>query len=363
MTRVISVIQLGMGGVGRALAEQVLSTRAAQARYGIELRYVALADSRGGLLDAGGLGDDRVRQAALHKQQGGTLGEMAGGAPPALPAWVEALAGPNALLVDTTAESAEAMLPAFEAALARGAALVLANKKPLTAPWAAWQRLMLTGRVGYEATVGAGLPVISTLRHLLDTGDEVQRIEGAFSGTLGFLMSELQDGRAFGQIVRDAKARGWTEPDPRDDLSGTDVARKALILARTLALPLELSDIDVTPLYPAAYGALSLQAFLARLDELDEVMAGQRDAAHRAGQRLRYAATLSATGATVGPTQVPPESALGALRGPDNLIAFHTSRYAGRPLVVQGAGAGTDVTASALLGDMLALAARAGGSA
>jgi homoserine dehydrogenase len=359
----ISIIQFGLGGVGRALVQQVFATREAQARHGIALRYVAVADSAGAIVGERGLDESVVESAARLKERGGNLHEHeAGYFQQSLAALIDLAGQPGTVVVDTTAAEADSLLPAFDLALSRGYALVLANKKPLTASLETWQRLTGEGRAGYEATVGAGLPVISTLRHLLDTGDEVHRIEGVLSGTLGYLMSQLQEGAAFGAAVREAKARGWTEPDPRDDLSGMDVARKMLILARTLGYTGELEDVSVTPLYPASFAALPLDDFMARLDELDADLAAQRDEAHRAGQRLRYAATIHPGGSgqpaqlRAGPTSVPADSPLGALRGPDNLLAFYTSRYAARPLVVQGAGAGVEVTASALLGDILRLA-------
>lgn len=354
MATPIFLLQLGLGGVGRALMEQVLATRATQARYGLELRYAGLLDSSGARVAQGGLADEAVQGAGAFKAAGGQLAAHEGGEAGLDPlALVEALDSPLTIVVDTTAAAPAAVLPAFERLLARGGGVVLANKKPLTDAWAQWETLTRDGRTGYEATVGAGLPVISTLRALLDTGDEVTQIEGAFSGTLGFLMSELQDEVPFAAAVRDAKARGWTEPDPRDDLSGTDVARKALILARTLGYCMEGSDVEVTPLYPLEWADLPLGEFMARLDDLNPVQAGRRDVVHGGGRRLRYAATVTSKELRVGPVAVAPDSPLGVLRGPDNLVAFHTARYASRPLVVQGAGAGVQVTASALLGDIL----------
>ncbi len=358
MATVVSLIQLGLGGVGQALVQQVLNTRATQIRHDIELRYVALTDSSGAVVNQDGLSDTAVRHASELKANGGRLIEAQNGQAIAnLVDLVQASSGPI-IVLDTTAADPSVVMPAFEAALAKGGGVVLANKKPLTESWDAWSRLTNDGRTYYEATVGAGLPVISTLRYLLDTGDTVHKIEGAFSGTLGFVMSQLQEAAPFGSVVREAKARGWTEPDPRDDLSGTDVARKALILARTLGYQLELSDVTVSALYPAEFGSLSLADFMTRLDELNPLLAGQRHTAHEAGQRLRYAATVSPTELTVGAVNVEPSSPLGVLSGPDNLVSFTTERYSGRPLVVQGAGAGTDVTASAMLGDILQLSRR-----
>lgn len=351
MPKTFQIIQLGLGGVGQALVQQVL---ASNAQSHITLEYQAIADSSGVLLAP--LDEQSLRQVCTFKQQGGRLREHEKGQSLENPhQLVSDVGNATTILVDTTAAAPHLVMPALELILKKEGAVVLANKKPLTDSWEAWQTLTAAGRTRYEATVGAGLPVISTLQYLLETGDHVQKIEGAFSGTLGFVMSELQRGSPFANVVREAKAKGWTEPDPRDDLSGTDVARKALILARTLGLPMSLEQVSVTALYPSAWEALSLDEFMSRLDELNPKLARQRDAAHNNNQRLRYAATVTPTALTVGPAVVPPDSPLGVLSGPDNLVAFHTQRYGSRPLVVQGAGAGVEVTASAVLGDILRL--------
>jgi homoserine dehydrogenase len=357
MLSTINIIQLGVGGVGRALIEQVLSTAPAQARHGLHFRYVALADSGGVVAGPHGLDSEVVRGVAAWKAGGRPLSEHASGhaSDPAF-GWMARLLAPGTLLVDTTASGA--LLPAFESVLRQEGGVVLANKKPLAGSWEEWERLMREGRTGYEATVGAGLPVISTLSQLVDTGDTVTRIDGNFSGTLGYLMSELQAGTPFSAAVRAAKANGWTEPDPRDDLGGVDIARKALILARTAGWRFELEDVEVHPLYPPEWARLTVDDFMARLEELDETVAGPVAAAAANGERLRYVATVTPEALKVGLSPVPAASPLGALVGSDNLIAFHSERYGPRPLVVQGAGAGTELTASAVLVDMLRLAPR-----
>ncbi|MBA3533100.1 MAG: homoserine dehydrogenase [Ardenticatenales bacterium] len=360
MATPIFLIQFGLGTVGQALTEQVLATRESQARYGIDLRYVALADSDGALVSERALEDGVIQSASRFKQRGGRLAEHdLGYYQDNLKALVDTMGQPRTIVIDTTAAAPDTVFPAFELALSRGYALALANKKPLADAQARWDHLTAGGRIGYEATVGAGLPVISTLRYLLDTNDEVTKIEGAFSGTLGFLMGELECGTSFSASVREAKARGWTEPDPRDDLSGLDVARKALILARTLGATLELADVALTPLYPADFAALSLDEFMARLEELDPLLADQQRAVQERGAFLRYGASVKVGQETsslvVGPLTVDSENPLAALRGPDNLISFHSARYSARPLVIRGPGAGAAVTASGLLGDILRL--------
>jgi homoserine dehydrogenase len=356
MRTTINIIQLGIGGVGRALIEQVLATQAAQTRYGIHLRYVAIVDSNGVVANPHGLDEAVVRELGAWKAEGNLLKDYGiGTIYLSHNEWLAQLIAPATIIVDTTAAEGAMVLPAFEGVLAQGGAVVLANKKPIAESTEQWEILMRGGRTGYEATVGAGMPIISTLQNLIDTGDTIRHIQGTFSGTLGYLMSQLQEGTSYSQAVRTAKTNGWTEPDPRDDLGGIDIARKALILARTLGWHFELADVEVEPLYPAEWAGLNVADFMARLEELDNEMAAKVSTAHEAGQRLRYTATVTPSSLKVGLATVPPDGALGALKGSDNLIGFYTERYGTRPLVVQGAGAGTYLTASAVLADILRL--------
>jgi len=190
----------------------------------------------------------------------------------------------------------------------------------------------------------------------------VSLISGSFSGTLGYVMSGLQAGEPYSVVVNKAKELGYTEPDPRDDLGGVDVARKALILARTLGMSLEMSDVSVEPLYPPELASLSIPEFMAALPSLDEAFAAKIAAAAADGNVLRYAASVkppsggSAGSLVVGLVAVPASSPLGTLTGSDNLVEIHTGWYSQTPLVVRGAGAGTGTTAAGVLADMLDLA-------
>lgn len=359
--RDIPLILFGAGQVGRALVQMLQATRAQQARLGVALPVVALADSSGALVDERGLPDQVLDSALRLKARGGALTAHELGAPADDPADLVDVAGQaDAVVVDTTAADPEMILPALLLARRRGYGIVLANKKPLTTDYTTFKTLTTPTPerprpLGYEATVGAGLPVIRTLHMLLETGDEIATIRGAFSGTLGYLMTEMQAGVRFSQAVRAAKELGYTEPDPRDDLSGIDVARKALILARTIGLPLEMEDVAVEPLFTPEMATLPRNEFLARLEEMDGPMAAQMAAAAAQGTVLRYSAIVDTRGARVGLSREAPASPLGVLRGPDNLVAFETGRYTRTPLVVQGAGAGAEVTASAVLADLLTI--------
>ncbi len=386
--RRLDLVILGIGGVGRALLRQIVAQRTLHAeRYGLRLDVVALADSSGALACTSGdghcLDDARLEAVLAAKEQGQRLAALPGAhtaaahtAAPGTAFPPEALLGLlgdrlsfHSVVVDTTAT--DATLPALLLALEAGGSVVLANKKPLATEQEGYDRLTRAGatsgplaldRVRWEATCGAGLPVIATLHRLLAGGDTVHRIAGALSGTLGYVMAGVQQGRAFSAVVREAHRLGYTEPDPRDDLGGVDVARKALILARQLGWRLELADIQVEGLYPQAMAHLSVAEFLAALPELDAPVAARVAATQAQGGSLRYAAVVEAnpTGrggvCRVGPTCVPASGPLGRLEGSDNLIEFHTTCYAPQPLVIQGRGAGVDATAAGVLGDIVELA-------
>jgi homoserine dehydrogenase len=240
--------------------------------------------------------------------------------------------------------------------LKAGGGVVTANKNPLIGAWDTVHPLFENPHFRYECTVGAGLPVISTLQTLLDTGDHAVRIEGCMSGTLGYLCAELERRVPYSQVIAQARSLGYTEPDPRDDLSGHDVARKALILARTAGWPLEMSNLMVEPLYPKSLADLSVEAFMDAASSLDADYAKRFQDAQASGGTLRYVAQVGPNGGTVGLQVVQQDSALGTLRGPGNHIAFYTERYTDLPLAVSGPGAGPTVTAAGVLGDILGLA-------
>jgi len=248
----------------------------------------------------------------------------------------------------------------------RGIHVVTPNKKANSADWEFYQSLREARRLSrthylYEATVGAGLPVIQTLRDLRETGDDVMSIEGIFSGTLAYLFN-VYDGRtAFSEIVRTARQRGYTEPDPRDDLSGLDVARKLIILGREMGLPLEMSDVKVESLVPAGLESASADEFMSELPRHDEAMRARIAAAHARGKVMRYLGKVTADGqARVGVAELDAQHAFANIALTDNVVRFATRRYCDNPLIVQGPGAGPAVTAGGVFADLLRLAAYLG---
>lgn len=355
-----NIIQLGFGKVGQELVRQVLGLW--QQGRATHLRYIGLADSSALLLRPDGFSVNDLAAFLQVKVAGGGLAgaEVGIAADTLLPAL--AVAGiMGATIVDLTATADTLSLLA--AARAAGHNLVFANKAPFAADYAAYRSIAPIlnggsapsgwGKVRHEATVGAGLPVISTLESLLASGDTITRIEASVSGTLGFILATLDDGLSFSAALRLAHERGYTEPDPRDDLNGRDAARKALILARRMGLPLELADVVVESLVPAQLVGVSVSEFWAHIGKLDDTYRAKLEAAQRQGKVLRYAATIVERKARVGLSAVDSASPLGRLRGSDSIFIWHTARYRDTPIVVQGPGAGPPVTAAGVLADIL----------
>lgn len=261
------------------------------------------------------------------------------------------------IVVDCTASEETALV--LSRAAEMGLCIVLANKKPLTSSLDVYDKLCKRQRrLRYESTVGAGLPVITALTRCLMAGDPIYRIIGALSGTLGYVMSGLQEGRPFSSVVQLAKSLGYTEPDPRDDLSGMDVARKALILARLMGWRINMGDLEVENLFPAEMEQtkMSIEQFLTEgLSSLDGKIDERVLSARLRGCVLRYVAVIGEGRCKVGIVEVPNDSPLGQLKGSDNLVEIYSRCYKESPFVIQGAGAGNDTTACGVLADILDL--------
>ena len=271
---------------------------------------------------------------------------------------------PHAAIIDCSAsDEVAAHYPEW---LAAGIHVITPNKQAGAGPLQRYDAIRVArahsgARFRYEATVGAGLPVISTLRDLLDTGDELLAIDGIFSGTLAWLFNKFDGSVPFSELVRQAHALGYTEPDPRDDLSGTDVARKLVILAREAGLPLSLADVEVESLVPEALRDADRDGFMAGLASLDAPMLQRLEAARARGCVLRYVARLQRDGkAVVALCELPADHAFAHLRLTDNCVQFTTRRYCDNPLIVQGPGAGPEVTAAGVFSDLLRVAASLG---
>ena len=367
----LAVYVLGVGGVGSALLRQLAAEREALEQRGIDLqlrglassRFMELAVRRGGRrLDLDAARDPDGWRAAL--EQGGEaadldrllehLGETAAG-------------GGRTVLVDVTASGD--LSAVYHRALAAGAAVVSANKLPFAGPITDFRAFHANGgaNVFHEATVGAGLPVLHTVDLLLGAGDPIESVSGVFSGTLAYLTGELSGRQVWSDAVRRAHRLGYTEPDPRDDLGGLDVARKLLILARLCGAGLEMDDVDVAPMLDRPDLAdLPLEDYWQGLASADEEMAARFAEARSAGLELAYLAELDTSGeaatARVGLRAVPSDHPVAGMPASDNMFVFRSKRYDTRPLIVQGPGAGTELTAGGVFGDILRAWAERGAS-
>ncbi len=229
--------------------------------------------------------------------------------------------------------------------------MVLANKKIFAGPLEGAQKYFNNSRVRHESTVGGGQPVIATLRYLLDSNDPVHEVEGQLSGTLGFICQQLDQDVPFSTAVAEAKARGYTEPDPREDLGGLDVMRKVMILGRMAGWPLQVSDIEVESLYTSDLAGLTVPEFMEAVSALDAGMAQRVAKARANGQVLRYLAHVKNGKGTVGLKEVSADSGLANLK----YISFRTDNYNDEALLICGKGAGVEMTAAGVVGDMIDL--------
>lgn len=351
--KTVSIGLIGPGTVGSALLRQIDKQHARlENRFNLDLRVRGIARS-----DRMLLGDRRIDlagwQSAFDREAVNL--DLA-----AFEAHVNPDHLPHAILIDCTAS--EAIASRYTEWLSRGIHVITPNKKAFSGPMDYYRSLQAAADEGsahyfYETTVGAALPVITTLCDLIHTGDEVHSVQGIFSGTLAYLFNVYDGSRPFSDIVREARENGFTEPDPRDDLSGMDVARKLTILARELGETIEIGDFPVQSLVPEALRDCSIDEFLARLPEFDaDIEALYRDAAGQ-GHKLRYVARFEAGGdASVGLEAVGPEHPFCNINLTDNIVQFKSDRYAANPLVVQGPGAGPEVTAAGVFADLLRLA-------
>ena len=351
--KTLSIGVIGPGTVGRCLLQQLEKQRAKLAKsFNIDLRVRAIARSKKMLL-----GERRIDISGWQKDFEIHAVETD------FDVFEEHLNPdhlPHAVIIDCTASDAiSAKYPEW---LSRGIHVITPNKKAFSGPYDKYQALQVAADKGsshffYETTVGAALPVISTLCDLIYTGDEVRSIRGIFSGTLAYLFNVYDGSKPFSAIVREAKDNGFTEPDPRDDLSGMDVARKLIILARELGQGLEIGDFPVQNLVPEALRDCSVEEFLERLPEYDRSMDDLYRQAVADGKSLRYIASLQADGtAAVGLEPVDANHPFSNINLTDNVVQFETERYSANPLVIQGPGAGPEVTAAGVFADLLRLA-------
>ena len=350
--RVLNVFLVGTGLIGQALLRQIHAQSDYLRREKLlKVCVVGLANTKKMVLDPNGL--DLTDWETRRKTEGVTT---------SLPAFVEKIKSynlPNSVFIDCTSD--KDIVQHYEALLDANISVVTPNKVANSGPYADYRRLQRTAlnrgvKFLYETNVGAGLPIINTLQGLLTSGDQFLKIEAILSGTLSFIFNTFRPGTQFVDVVREAKEKGYTEPDPRDDLSGQDVSRKILILAREAGFPLEPEDVSIEKILPpSCLDAPTIPTFFDALKAENAYFESLLTTAAAKGEKLRMIATFENGKAIIGLRGVGPEHPFYQLTGADNIISFTTERYKERPLVIKGPGAGAEVTASGVFADMVSI--------
>ncbi len=351
-TRVLHLFIIGVGLIGSTLLEQIKKQAAyLKEKQLIEIKVVGLSNSSKMLFEEEGIGFDNWKNDLLASSDNASL-----------PGFINRMKDmnlSNTIFIDNTAS--EKVAGFYESILESSISISTPNKIATSSSYLQYQRLKnLAKKNGvlflYETNVGAGLPVISTLNDLIHSGDRILKIEGVLSGSLSFIFNSFKEGILFSDIVKEAKAKGFTEPDPRIDLNGIDVRRKLIILARETGLALDASEVEIENILPeACQKATSVDSFLEEVEKVDEVFEKMRVDAAKENKMLRMIAQLENGKAKIGLQAVDPNHPFYSLSGSDNMIVFTTERYKDRPLVVRGPGAGAEVTAAGIFAEIITI--------
>jgi aspartokinase/homoserine dehydrogenase 1 len=353
--KTLNVFYLGVGNIGKTLLRQITEHEAyLLENNALRIRVIAITNTRKMI----------IREEGIPFESWEKLFE--GDAEPADMArffrTMKELNLPNSVFIDNSASPA--VVGHYESIFASNISIVTCNKLGNSGSWEQYRRFKDVVKKHdvdffYETNVGAGLPIIKTLQDLLVSGDKILRIEAILSGTISFIFNEFKDGAHFHDIVREAQQKGFTEPDPRDDLSGLDFMRKMLILARDSGYPLEMEDIELTPILPeSCMQAATVEDFYRELQKADAHFEALKQDAEKQGKVLRYIGVMENGKVAIRLEAVDGSHPFFALSGSDNIIAFTTSRYRQRPLVVKGPGAGAEVTAAGVFADLVKVGAR-----
>jgi aspartokinase/homoserine dehydrogenase 1 len=356
-TRSVNLFLVGTGLIGGTLLDQITNHWEVLAdEYKIRINLVGAANSRNMIFSADGLDPKQVKVLLNQGAQGQVQ-------PFNLPLFIEKMKVfnlPNSAFCDCTAS--DDVAAQYADILQSAIPIVTPNKRANSGSFEYYKQLISYSKDRgipylYEVTVCAGLPVISTLRDLFLSGDKVRRIEAVLSGTLSFIFNNYDGSKSFSALVREAKAKGYTEPDPRDDLNAKDAARKALILARECGIPLEFSAVAIEPILPpACFEAQSVDAFFKELEKTDGDFEKRRSEAEKEGKALRYIAIIEHGSARLSLRAEPATSPFRSLVDSDNMVVITTDRYSTLPMVIKGPGAGAQVTAGGVFADIVRIA-------
>ena len=350
--RVLNLYLVGTGLIGKTLLKQIFDqSEYLRSEKLLKVCVVGMSNTKKMLLDPKGISLDDWRERLLTE-----------GVTTSLPAFVEKIKDynlPNSVFIDCTSD--KDIVQFYESLLDANISVVTPNKVANSGPYAEYRRLQRTAlnrgvKFLYETNVGAGLPIINTVQGLMTSGDRFLKIEAILSGTLSYIFNTFRLGTSFADVVREAKEKGYTEPDPRDDLNGQDVARKILILAREAGFPLEPEDVTITNLLPeSCLSAPTIAAFFDELERNNDYFENLLNKAEANNEKLRFVASFENNKASIGLRQVGIEHPFYQLTGADNIVSFTTERYKDRPLVIKGPGAGAEVTASGVFADVVSI--------
>ncbi len=356
-TRSLNLFIVGVGLIGGTLLEQIRTqNQYLKEEKLLNLNIAGLSNTKKMLLAAEGINPDKWKERIEEE-----------GVKTSLPAFVQRMIElnlPNSVFVDCTSD--KDIVQYYHMLLDASISVVTPNKVANSGTYSEYLSLQKTAlqrgvKFLYETNVGAGLPIINTIQGLISSGDKFLKIEAILSGTLSYIFNNFGKGVKFADVVREAKANGFTEPDPREDLSGADVARKILILAREVGVPMEAHDIKVAKILPEnCLAASSVDAFFEEMEKSDAYFANLVESAEAEGKKLRYIASLDGGKAVVELQTVDASHPFYNLSGSDNIVSFTTDRYRDRPLVIKGPGAGAEVTASGVFADIMSISSYLG---